>query len=446
MPDIQGKTPSPFHINVEQQKKRAKELCRDLRRGDEQAVGRFRRHHPKAAGLSSDEIVAALPRLADAQLVIARELGAASWARLKTHAAALATAGAAIRKNETPPDADLKTLHIRCGSDLQTTLPAAGFAGALLEYANPFCQGPVVDGPEFLLRRAEFLSRAYGLQPVRETLAGLRREENALAAAAAQYDRVVLWFEHDSYDQLILGRILAHFAENGTPGCLELVDLAEFPGSARFIGLGQLPPEAMRMLWDGRKPVTPDKLTQGREAWDALRAPDPAGLAAIASAPDCALPNLPRAVRRHLRELPSSQTGLGLTEQLILEILSEGDRTAGQIFRGLMREKEPLPWLGDLMFWFILRSMGRISAPVFDILSQNGYPGTPEDPLAGDCDWASPLPPRILSLTDTGRRVLEGSIDFLSLHPLERWLGGIRLDPRQPCWRWDAKRERPMLV
>jgi hypothetical protein len=34
-------------------------------------------------------------------------------------------------------DADLRTLHIRCGSDLRDKLRAAGFTGDFLEYSDP---------------------------------------------------------------------------------------------------------------------------------------------------------------------------------------------------------------------------------------------------------------------------------------------------------------------
>jgi len=437
---------TPFHINFEQQKKRAKELRDDLRLADKGAIDRFKHHHPKSAALSSGDIVATLPRLSEAQLVIAREFGLASWAKLKMHAAAMETAGMAIKQKEKSPDAELETLHIRCGTDLQLTLPAAGFVGSFLEYSNPFCQGPVIDGPDMVATRADFLSRSYELHSVAETLTVLQNEEDSLTNAAHRYERVVLWFEHDSYDQLILIRILAFLAQHGAPNSLELVDLDHFPGSVRFIGLGQLPPEAIRMLWSTRKPVTPRQLSLGREAWDALRASSPTALAELASAHNLALPNLSRALKRHLQELPSTLTGLGLTEHLILEILGDGNQTAGQIFRALMRDKEPLPWLGDLMFWFILRSMGQVSTPVFEVVSQNDHPGTASDPLVGEPDWMSPHPPRELAITDAGRAVLSGRTDWLSLSPPDRWLGGMRISAHQQCWRWDRDLEKPVYV
>ena len=67
----------PPHPDLEHLRKQAKRLVRDLRAGDETARARY------AAALNHAPPVA--PRLADAQLAIAREYGFASWARLKRH-------------------------------------------------------------------------------------------------------------------------------------------------------------------------------------------------------------------------------------------------------------------------------------------------------------------------------------------------------------------------
>jgi hypothetical protein len=66
----------PARPSLEQLKKRAKELLRAIRAADPAAAQRLRVHLPRPAGEAT---------LADAQLVIAREHGFASWARLKRH-------------------------------------------------------------------------------------------------------------------------------------------------------------------------------------------------------------------------------------------------------------------------------------------------------------------------------------------------------------------------
>ena len=66
----------PARPSLEQLKKRAKELLRAIRAADPAAVARLGAHLSRHAGDAA---------LADAQLVIAREHGFASWARLKRH-------------------------------------------------------------------------------------------------------------------------------------------------------------------------------------------------------------------------------------------------------------------------------------------------------------------------------------------------------------------------
>ena len=46
----------------------------------------------------------------------------------------------------------------------------------------------------------------------------------------------------------------------------------------------------------------------------------------------------------------------------------------------------------------------------------------------------------MLTITDMGRTVLAGGVDFLTLSPPERWLGGVCVSADKPCWRWDERR------
>jgi ankyrin repeat protein len=66
-------------ICLDQYATRAKELCKAARAADPAAVARIRRHHPEGDALAASQAV----KLAGCQLVIARELGYASWAKLK---------------------------------------------------------------------------------------------------------------------------------------------------------------------------------------------------------------------------------------------------------------------------------------------------------------------------------------------------------------------------
>ncbi|MBO0825597.1 MAG: hypothetical protein J2P27_17355, partial [Actinobacteria bacterium] len=65
----------PDRPDLGQLRRRAKELRDAAQRGDAVALERFARHHPSATPSAAS--------LATAQLVIARELGFASWPRLR---------------------------------------------------------------------------------------------------------------------------------------------------------------------------------------------------------------------------------------------------------------------------------------------------------------------------------------------------------------------------
>lgn len=205
------------------------------------------------------------------------------------------------------------------------------------------------------------------------------------------------------------------------PGVLEMVQVGDWPGLARFIGLGQLPSDAFRVLWDQRRTVSARQLAEGAAVWRALRAPDPTGLAEAALAGFSELAFMAAALRRHCQEFPWIEDGLSLTERLVLRLLAERPCTMGQIFHELMTEREPLPWLGDTMLRFILDSMKRVDRPVFF-----------SEP-AGDGQWFRER----LTITELGRAVLNGTVDFLSLHPPERFLGGVAIGDSTLSWRWD---------
>ena len=407
-------------LNLEQQKKRAKELLKAARAGDADVVARWDAHHPKGA--------AAERQLADAQLVIARENGFPSWPRMKAHIDTLRIARQRMEAGRPLVPDSAGMVHIRCGEDIRHGLKVAGFAGAFVEFSDPYCQGPVprLDRDAFLDRRAGFIASSYE-GPVKDARDRLKAEYDRVDALGAG-DRVTLWFEHDSYDQLILARLLAHFSRLGARPDLQMICIDRVPGVPGFVGLGQLHPEVLLWLWENElKPVTDAQLALGAEVWNAVTDPDPTELARIARDGTPALPLMAPALRRHLQELPSARTGLGLTQTLALSILAEADGEslpAGRIFHALMTRYEPLPFLGDLMFWHILQDLARGTEPVIVA-----------DPQTVDLPW----PKRVYALTEAGRRVLDGMLDYLSIMGASRWVGGVDVRPHQPAWRWDEE-------
>jgi hypothetical protein len=422
MADTLGSYPK-FRLNFEQQGKRAKELLRAARVGEPEALARFK----------------SPPRLAEAQYLIARELRFDNWASLKRHIAAMTREHKASQVQAALPsdvpsliDGDMRTLHIRCGGDIKEPLQAAGFRGGFYEHNYPYLIGPVRDGPGCLEQRARFLSDSYAdlydppLQ-YEALLHGLQHNEQQLHESA-DYARVVIWSEFDCYDQLALVRLLAHYATNRRPMRLELINIHEFPGAARFIGLGQLPPEALRLLWARRKPATSVQLKLGLDAWRALVNPDPRPLAAIMCSGTPELPLLAKALHRHLRELPSSVNGLSFTEEITLQVLAEGDINLMRLIGRQLFELDPLSGQGDFNVRNRVLNMEGANARVYERRPGVGNGGEARPP------WSD-----VLTITNLGRAVLKGEVDFMSLRPTNHWVGGVQIGSGMPDWRWNEK-------
>ena len=85
-------------------------------------------------------------------------------------------------------------------------------------------------------------------------------------------------------------------------------------------------------------------------------------------------------------------------------------------------EREPLPWMSDLIFHTIVEGMRHAEQAVFT----GAFDGE-------ERRW----PRERLTITELGRAVLSGEVDWLSLRPPARWLGGVLIPGAAPCWRWD---------
>src|SRR5688572_5103823 len=81
MSTVSRDLPDRPHLDVP--KREARELLSEWRKGDRDALERIRSRHPRFASSDDAAIATGTFRLADAQLVLAREYGFAHWAELK---------------------------------------------------------------------------------------------------------------------------------------------------------------------------------------------------------------------------------------------------------------------------------------------------------------------------------------------------------------------------
>ncbi|MFC0386569.1 DUF1835 domain-containing protein [Muricoccus vinaceus] len=200
---------------------------------------------------------------------------------------------------------------VRCGDDLRGRVPGAFFC-----LADPVCQGPVhgafPDG--YLARRAAFVAGhyAHGAAAVRARLAA----EYAALRELPRHGRVLLWFEHDLWDQAVLIRLLSVLAD--WPALAGRLWLMPCDGRRGFAEMPQAELDAL-----APEPLPWSAVEAGAAAWEAFAAEDPTVLDAMTRRA-LPLPHLARAMRRHLQDLPWVTDGLGLTERLVMRAAAGG--------------------------------------------------------------------------------------------------------------------------
>src|SRR5205807_2431465 len=94
-------------------------------------------------------------------------------------------------------------LHITNGDSVAGTLRHTGLPGAIVAWKDILHEGPTPAGlslGQMSQLRAQFLADC-ALGPYEEVLADFRSRDTTLAQFAA-HQEVILWFEHDLYDQL----------------------------------------------------------------------------------------------------------------------------------------------------------------------------------------------------------------------------------------------------
>ena len=436
---VSSRTTKVRRLSLEKLKKEAKDLFKQFKASAPEAVVRFKQHHPRFAEKTEF-------KLADAQVVIARENGSSSWSNLKAHIEAMTLAMKQAEGKSVSPDADMKTLHIRCGNDIKEALKHCGFKGDFLEVSNPFVQGPVPHFDpldEFVAIRSAFIHQdladlipAKYAHLVEKTDEDLYSQENTLRRLPDNYQRVVLWFEHDPYDQLCKSYVLAHLAElNLSNTIVECIQIDSFPGVKKFIGIGQLSQtmESMLVLWPQRTAITAKDIAYGARCWQALINNNPTELWQLTQE-GTPQPLMRNAFQRFIKELPWEENGLSFTEQLALNIISEeGPLRPGAIFNLLMTECEPLPFLGDIMLVSALRLLWQAQNPAISVV--NTYPEEPH-----------PMRQTRLAITDTGLALLNGECNWLAINPdADRWIGGVHAQYGQQNWYWSESKGRPVL-
>jgi len=322
----------------------------------------------------------------------------------------------------------VSTLHITNGDCAADTLRTF-LADPVIITADPLFEGPApdVDDVRWYELRGGTLADHNGVD--RDIGAELAASDRRIAEAVRCGSDILLWFEHDLFDQLLLIRTLERIrAARGTlnaTGRISLICIDRFPGVERFIGLGQLTAEQLATLVEHQQPVTNQQFDHAARAWTAFRADYPSALAGLTGPGP--LPFLGAALRRLLEEYPSTFNGLSRSAMQALQVLDDGPLDAGALFVA-SQQLEEHPFMGDWSLFNVLRTLAGAPVPLVTIRP---------DPTPID------LRGHMVEATEPGQRVRAGRQDAIALNGIDEWRGGVHLaGERWAPWRWDAARGR----
>src|SRR5262245_32553409 len=180
--------------------------------------------------------------------------------------------------------------HVANGTSVTGTLEAAGIPGTSSIWSDVLYEGPVPGGlsdAQLMDVRARFLG-----EPQDQPWNDLRHWRSMIERSDA-YDELILWFEHDLFDQLNLIQLLDWIPDRiRETKIVSLVCIGSFPGRLSFKGLGELTPPELGRLIDTRQRVTAALYSLSTRAWKAFREATPEAIDDLRRDDTSALPYL----------------------------------------------------------------------------------------------------------------------------------------------------------
>lgn len=240
------------------------------------------------------------------------------------------------------------------------------------------------------------------------------------------FERVVLWIEHNLYDQLQLLQVLDWFADHPRQGgTLLLVQVDDY--------ICRQEPDAIPRQAASAMPVTQAQLDLAKRAWAAFRQSTPEAWARLLESDLSTLPFLQAAVLRMLEELPG-HNGLSRTERQMLAAIEVSESVTALGAFIAVQKMEEAEFMGDWSFWRLLDQLALADEPL--IAGLEAAPFQHQDPELAKAYLTSRL-----SLTSLGKAVLAGGADWSAHHSVDRSWGGTHLT-EDNLWRWDLQAER----
>jgi len=320
-------------------------------------------------------------------------------------------------------------LHIANGSATTNLIEAARIPGRSSVWADVLYDGPVpgdVSDAELLRVRARHLSGLADAEYLDE-VNGLQHWRDEIDDVSS-YDELVLWYEHDLFDQLNLLQLLTWLKGRlAASKTVSLIETGTFPGRPSFKGIGELNPADMAPLFETRAPIADELYALSERAWTAFRQSSPETLDEFRRNGTRAIPFLDAALKRFLEEYPWINDGLSRSERRLLEIASSGPVDLWTTFVH-MHQGETAYYITDLSLVSLLKDFSRLDPPLISI--------------AGTSLEEDRIPNGTVTISDPGRAILNGRLDRVATYGIDRWFGGVHLTSDGLGWRWNDAEQR----
>ena len=301
----------------------------------------------------------------------------------------------------------IKTLNIVNGDTCIKIMKEAEIVGDFLPWQDFLHEGFVSDKltlESLSLKRAEFIS-SYGLGQLKDIEKDFKKRDEKLNSYKL-YDKVILWFEHDLYDQLQLLQLLSWFATRDLKKTkLTLISTNNYLGESSI--------SQIKKLLNYEITILQEHFYLAQEAWSAFCHNTPKKWANLLNKPTALLPYLNGAVFRMLEEYPNTKCCLSRSEYQALHIISNGIDDPLDLFEKCQSFEER-KFMGDVLFWRILENFEKYK--VINKYEQK------------------------LTLTTLGKKLLQGEENWLNIKPLQHSIGGVELS-FQNLWCWDMEQK-----
>jgi hypothetical protein len=277
-----------------------------------------------------------------------------------------------------------------------------------------------------------------------------------------QYNEIVLWFEHDLYDQLQLAECLYHLAKHRDQvKQFYLICIGEHDDVDYFHGLGNLSISQLEALYPHRQQLSIEQLVLGKTVWQAIASNTPEPLNPLLTKPLTTLPFMANALIRFAQEYPWLNSGLSLTQTLILQslaapkaelpillsnlrhqahhqgeelslaeqryqqIMNKSEINLGRLFTNLQTIEEA-PFLGDIWLTKELHYLSTHSPAYLNI----DYQGSESWDMRAS-----------YQISEAGLKALQGTLGTREKPKPGFWRGGVHITADN-YWCWDKQKRQ----